>query len=78
MPRSDLVGFVRGIIGEEGSDRFIVLDHWSEISPAIVPDGRHVLFGQVLCHQVPAVVRLRNDASPGGDACLCLRHLYQR
>ncbi len=62
MPRSELVGMVKDAIDEEGlSDRFIVLDHWSEIAPEIVTDGRQVLFGQDLCHQVPAVVRYRGD-----------------
>ena len=41
----------------------IVLDHWSELeSRREVVDSNpdaDVLFGQDLCHQVPAVVRLR-------------------
>ena len=41
----------------------IVLDHWSELeSHREVVDSNpdaDVLFGQDLCHQVPAVVRLR-------------------
>lgn len=74
MPRSDLVELVKDVIGEEGlSDRFIVLGHWSELAPETVSDGRQVLFGQDLCHQVPAVVRHRGDGPDCGDICPLFR-----
>lgn len=72
MGRTPLVEFVRATAedvgltvwspGCEGCD-VIILDHWSEI-PGMEdvirgnPDA-DVLFGQDLCHQVPAVVRHR-------------------
>ncbi len=63
MSRSDLVSFVKEVIEGEGlSDKFIVLDHWSELDCVVGGDGRQILFGQDLCHQVPAVVRHRGDA----------------
>ncbi len=62
MPRSDLVGFVKEVIEGEGlSDKFIVLDHWSELDRVVGGDGCQILYGQDLCHQVPAVVRHRGD-----------------
>lgn len=73
MPRSDLVGKVRetaeamGIsVGPLGSGcAMAVFDHWSEIPSGIDPGEMDVLFGQDLCHQVPAVVRMRPH--PFGD-----------
>ena len=70
MPRSELVELVEDVIVDEGlSDRFIVLDHWSGLTPETVSDGRQVLFGQDLCHQVPAVVRHRGDGPVRDGIC---------
>ncbi len=74
MPRPELVELVKAVIDEEGlSDRFVVLDHWSELTSDIIGDGRQVLFGQDLCHQVPAVVRCRGDGPVRSPECPVLR-----
>lgn len=72
--RSRLVGFVGEVaegmgmkVWTVGSDMecpdVVILDHWSELdgcSDIIASNpGADVLFGQDLCHQVPAVVRHR-------------------
>lgn len=71
MPRIDFVEKVRetaremGIsVGPIGSGCAVaVFDHGSEIPRDIDPGETDVLFGQDLCHQVPAVVRMRPHAS---------------
>ena len=70
--RSELVEFVAGVartmglriydgVASQDSPQLIILDHWSEIKDHrdvidANPDA-DVMYGQDLCHQVPAVVR---------------------
>lgn len=76
--RSQLVAFIGDVARSMGlrvwtkgdaveSPDLILLDHWSEIDGLsdIVESnpGTDILFGQDLCHQVPAVVRHRPVAS---------------
>lgn len=72
--RSQLVRFVRDV-AERGGRRIwmpgtdihepdmIIFDHWSEMEAAssVISENPEadVLYGQDLCHQVPAVVRYR-------------------
>lgn len=70
--RSELVGFVSDAArsmglnvwdakGGDGEPDIIILDHWSDMDGVadIIPShpDADVLYGQDLCHQVPAVVR---------------------
>lgn len=53
---------VWGPEGGDGDPDVIILDHWSELEDSRELISEHpeadVLYGQDLCHQVPAVVRL--------------------
>lgn len=57
MPRSELVELVASVAEEEGI-KATFFDHWALLEPVEGP----VFFGQDLCHQVPAVVRLTEDS----------------